>query len=359
MRVPRRELPVQPDLGQQVTDPRGGRRRGTRRCAASGSRIEVPTRIRGSRLLSGSWNTICAARRKSCSARAAQRGDVGALEPDLPPADRTEQPDHGPADGGLARAALADQAEAERPGRHLQADPIDRPHRPEPHAQVIDLQQRGHPGTSPSAGAGGAGRHGRGLARTEPGHRGQQLGRVLVPRRGQHLANRALLDDAAALHDGHPVAQFGHHSQVVADQQHRHALPLAQAAEQVEHLGLHRHVQRAGRLVGQQHLGPQRQRERDRHPLQLPAGQLRRVPVQQVRRQQHLPHRPRRRVRRVRPAHPVQPQRAQHHAAHLEYRAERQCRALEDGRDPPSADVTQLHAATARSARRRPAGCCR
>ena len=77
--------------------------------------------------------------------------------------------------------------------------------------------------------------------------------------------------------------------------------PLAQPAEQVEHLGLHGHVQRAGRLVGQQHLGPQRQRERDRHPLQLPAGQLRRVPVQQVRRQQHLAHGLGRRVRRLAP----------------------------------------------------------
>ena len=63
MRVPGREVPVQADLGQQVPGPPGGLPRGTMRWAPSASRMEVPTRIRGSRLLSGSWNTICAARR--------------------------------------------------------------------------------------------------------------------------------------------------------------------------------------------------------------------------------------------------------------------------------------------------------
>ena len=58
--------------------------------------------------------------------------------------------------------------------------------------------------------------------------------------------------------------------------------------QQLEHLGLDRDVQRAGRLVGQQHLRAQRQGQRDRHPLQLAAGQLAGVAAQQVRGQQHL-----------------------------------------------------------------------
>jgi len=45
--------------------------------------------------------------------------------------------------------------------------------------------------------------------RGEPGHRCQQLGREGAGRCRDHLAGRALLDDAAALHDRHPVAQLG------------------------------------------------------------------------------------------------------------------------------------------------------
>ena len=60
----------------------------------------------------------------------------------------------------------------------------------------------------------------------------------------------------------------------------------------LQHLGLDGHVEGAGRLVGEQHLGAQRQRDGDRDPLKLPAGQLRGVPVEQAGGQQHLAHRP-------------------------------------------------------------------
>ena len=69
-------------------------------------------------------------------------------------------------------------------------------------------------------------------------------------------------------------------------------------------------------------LGAQREGERDRDPLQLPAGQLRRVAVQQVRREQHAAH------GRVGPlpglggGQAVLAQRPGHDRAHPEHRVE-------------------------------------
>ena len=60
----------------------------------------------------------------------------------------------------------------------------------------------------------------------------------------------------------------------------RQAKPMSRcrSAEQVEHRGLHRDVQRAGRLVGhQQRRGRGHQRPGDADPLALAAGQLVRV----------------------------------------------------------------------------------
>jgi hypothetical protein len=142
MRVPGREVPVQAHLGQQVP----------------GSPGRLPARhhtVGAQRLLDGGTDPhpgIEAVvgvlehdlRRATVVLQrpAAQGGEVSALEPDLAPAD-PGQPDHGPADRGLARPALPDQAEAERPGGKLQADPVDRPDRPETHRQVPDLEDQG------------------------------------------------------------------------------------------------------------------------------------------------------------------------------------------------------------------------
>ena len=51
------------------------------------------------------------------------------------------------------------------------------------------------------------------------------------------------------------------------------------AAQHVQHLGLHRDVQRRGGLVGHQYRGPQRDRHRDHHALPHAAGELVRVAV--------------------------------------------------------------------------------
>ena len=54
---------------------------------------------------------------------------------------------------------------------------------------------------------------------------------------------------------------------------------LLQVVEQVEHLRLHRQVERGDRLVADDHVGVERQRAGDADALALPAGELLRVLV--------------------------------------------------------------------------------
>ena len=61
--------------------------------------------------------------------------------------------------------------------------------------------------------------------------------------------------------------------------------PFLQVQQQVEDLGAHRDVERAGRLVGDQQRGLQRQRAGDRDPLPLAAGELAGQQVGDARRQ--------------------------------------------------------------------------
>ncbi len=58
------------------------------------------------------------------------------------------------------------------------------------------------------------------------------------------------LDDLAGVHHLDPVAEAGHHGEVVRDEQHRHAGLALEFLDQGEDLRLHRDVERGGRLVG-------------------------------------------------------------------------------------------------------------
>jgi hypothetical protein len=69
------------------------------------------------------------------------------------------------------------------------------------------------------------------------------------------------------------------HGEVVGDEQVAEAEFVLQAAQQVEHLGLHRKVQRTDRLVADDQPRPDDERPGDRDPLTLAAGELVRVPV--------------------------------------------------------------------------------
>ena len=63
------------------------------------------------------------------------------------------------------------------------------------------------------------------------------------------------------------------------DEHDREAEPLAQFGEQLQHLRLHRDVERRHRLVGDEHLGFERERARQADALALPAGELVRIAI--------------------------------------------------------------------------------
>ena len=75
--------------------------------------------------------------------------------------------------------------------------------------------------------------------------------------------------------------------EVVRDEERREPELLLQLAEQLEHARLHRHVEGARRLVGDEQLRVERERPRERGALTLPAGQLVREPLAERLRQLH------------------------------------------------------------------------
>ncbi len=117
-------------------------------------------------------------------------------------------------------------------------------------------------------------RRARTAAHVDVGDRIQQHARVRVPRPREQLGLVRQLDQPAQVHDADLVADMTHHRQVVRDEQVGQALLALQVLHDVEHLRLHRHVQRGRGLVADQEFGLRGQRPRDRDALALPAGEL-------------------------------------------------------------------------------------
>ena len=101
----------------------------------------------------------------------------------------------------------------------------------------------------------------------------QEVGHVGVAGLLVHLARHADLHDPAGVHHRQPVGHGQRFLLVVGDVEERDADPLLQRLqldlERPPQLG----VQRAERLVEQQHRGVEHQRPGQRHPLLLAAGQ--------------------------------------------------------------------------------------
>ena len=102
----------------------------------------------------------------------------------------------------------------------------------------------------------GAGRRLVARRRVEPRHGREQRARVVVLRRVEDVVDGALLLELAAVHHEHAVREPGDHAEVVRDQDDRGAEAAFQILHELEDLRLHGHVERRGRLVGDQHLGP-------------------------------------------------------------------------------------------------------
>ncbi len=102
----------------------------------------------------------------------------------------------------------------------------------------------------------------------------------MVRRIGQQRPGVTGLRDLPGVHDRDPVGEVADQGQVVRDQHHGEAEFVAQPHQQLDDLGLHRHVERGGRLVGDQQPRAAGERHRDEHALALAAGQLVRVAAQ-------------------------------------------------------------------------------
>ena len=101
--------------------------------------------------------------------------------------------------------------------------------------------------------------------------------------RGGEGRERALLDDASGAHEDDQVGELRRFADVVGDDHDGLAERAEDGAQVVAQLGAHQRIQRAERLVEQQHLGVEEQRAHDRDALDLPARQLGRVAGEAVR----------------------------------------------------------------------------
>ena len=95
-----------------------------------------------------------------------------------------------------------------------------------------------------------------------------------MQRRDEKLFRRDYLDQLAGIHHAHPVDRLRHQAHVVPNQDHRRAQLLLHALQRVDHLPLDDDVERAGRLIGNNHLRLQANRNRDADPLFHATAQL-------------------------------------------------------------------------------------
>lgn len=106
-----------------------------------------------------------------------------------------------------------------------------------------------------------------------PRNAGSQTSRVLVLRVVEYPRSLSALDNLARPHDDDIVGQLTHNSQVVTDQYVGDVHLIADVGQQVQDLGLDRHVECRYRLIEDQHRWFGGKRPRYRNPLPLATGQ--------------------------------------------------------------------------------------
>ena len=96
-------------------------------------------------------------------------------------------------------------------------------------------------------------------------------------RRAEHLRRLALLDDAPLPHHGHAIGDPLDHGEVVRDEEVGDPACALQREQQVEHLCLHRHVERRHDLIADDQRGLHGERACDADALTLTPAQLVRI----------------------------------------------------------------------------------
>ena len=111
----------------------------------------------------------------------------------------------------------------------------------------------------------------------EARRRADQALRIGMRRPLEDILGAAGLDDLPGIHHRDAVAEAGDDAEIVGDQQHRKAERFLEAGEQLQHLRLDRHVERRGRLVGDQQFRLAGDRHGDHHALAHAARQFMRI----------------------------------------------------------------------------------
>src|SRR5215217_2984371 len=98
-----------------------------------------------------------------------------------------------------------------------------------------------------------------------------------MARVGEQLSLVCKLDDASEIHYRDAMTDMGHHRKIMRDEKVRKVMPALQVDQQIDHLGLDRHIQRGYRLVAHDKAGLERQSASDADTLPLAAGELVRI----------------------------------------------------------------------------------
>ncbi|MNO99099.1 hypothetical protein D3C76_908640 [compost metagenome] len=179
----------------------------------------------------------------------------------------------------------------------------------------------------------------------ETGNGAQQAFGIGVARAIEDVVDPAVLHGATGVHHQHLVTDARHHAKIVGDHDDGGVeLPL-ELVHQGHDLGLHRHVERRGRLVGDQQLRPAQQCHGDHHPLAHATGELVGVHVHPLARlgDLHRVQHAHRLLERRRLAHPfVQHQHFHQLILHLHIGVQGGHGVLEDHGDLLGADLVEL-----------------
>ena len=116
--------------------------------------------------------------------------------------------------------------------------------------------------------------------RVEPRHRLPELPRIGVLRRSTMSLAVGDLDQPAVEHDADAVGELGHQREVVGDEQDGEAEPRLEVEHLLQDLALHDDVERGRRLVHDDQLRIERQRDGEDHALAHAAGELMRIVVE-------------------------------------------------------------------------------
>ena len=179
----------------------------------------------------------------------------------------------------------------------------------------------------------------------EPRRRAHQFARIGMFGLGEDIGRERGFDHAALLHHHHAIAIGRGQTEIMRDQDRRHAALSGQFDDEVHHRLLGRDVEAGGRLVGDQKPRTAGQRQRDHDPLAHAARQLERIGMIALARPRDLDLLERR-DRPVGHLRTVDLDMLQQHVldlvADLADRVERQPRALEDHRHFAAAHVAHL-----------------